>query len=261
MEDFISESIDVLLETLKHTHTKYIFLPTPSMDTISSEPSQKSKSDSFEKPLIDNPRKASKEPIVKSEPVSQPEEVIVEKKQKLPLEEIEAKPIKSIYIDELKDFKELFHNKFPQILIYDAPLNDAKAKKVKNAWKHHIEIPHVVFLYRDPTHKEFLNNVAKAVSLLFMSSKAMNLSYFDEESKTKELLNHPHLKLIIAPDDVVVGLSSFTPYYKELPQQKKRFLKDIPLLFLPDISLYFKDPKLKASLWKLLCRYLHSLTA
>ena len=72
-------------------------------------------------------------------------------------------------------------------------------------------------------------------------------------------LESDNLKLIITTDTFIFGNKVLLPFYREVPQQKKRMLGKTPLLLLPDFGLYYKNPHLKRSLWNMLCNTINSL--
>jgi len=56
----------------------------------------------------------------------------------------------------------------------------------------------------------------------------------------------------------IYSLSELMKHYKEDNRHNKRFLNKVPLLLLPDVSVYLKEPLLKLSLWRSLCETLRS---
>lgn len=272
MSDAINQTIDHILYHLKHHKRPYIFLP--DVDSFSIKPFEtiKAQPKALEPREKVTPETSPQEiPKEKSSKVSEPpaQDLKQEKTDTAPPESqnlvsnikappIEIKPYKGSPIDEMKDIKELLLKKYPKIIIYDTPLNDSKAKRIKNAWKDLLEIPATLLIYHQKQHKNFLENIAKAISSVFSGAKALPLSHIQDEETLKRILENKDLKLIITPDDVIMSSKVLMKHYKELPQQKQRFLGQTPLILLPDLSLYFKDPKLKASLWRLLCHQLSS---
>ena len=57
------------------------------------------------------------------------------------------------------------------------------------------------------------------------------------------------LKLIITCDNTISELKNLKTFYKEYPHQSKSYLNNIDLFILPEISIYFKEPMLKSSLF------------
>lgn len=144
----------------------------------------------------------------------------------------------------------------PDFFIHDAPLADDKAKKIKGAWADKSQIPDIPILFQGNLYRTFTENLAKAISTCFSPSRVIEITPYEQEKKWDLILESPQLKLILLPDYLLFSSKELLPFYKENPGQKTRFLGDIPLLLLPDLSLYFKDPYLKRSLWNVICQSL-----
>lgn len=144
----------------------------------------------------------------------------------------------------------------PELFLHEAPLPDEKAKRVKNAWNEKSLVPEIPILFQGTHYRSFLENLAKAISLTFAPSRVIEMTSFEKEKKWDIFLESPKLKFILCPDHLVFSSKELLQFYKENPGQKTRFLGNIPLLLLPDLALYFKDPYLKRSLWNVLCQTL-----
>jgi len=144
----------------------------------------------------------------------------------------------------------------PDLYIHETPIPDEKARRVKNAWSEKSRVPDIPILFQGSNYRPFLDNLAKAISLCFAPSRVMDLATFEQEKKWDIFLESPQLKFILCPDHLIFSSKELLPFYKENPGQKTRFLGKIPLLLLPDLSLYFKDPYLKRSLWNVICQTL-----
>ncbi len=261
MSDFELQTIDYVLKGLARKKRSYIFLPDVQQISYALPAPSKNievKKEAIKpKPEIKRAPPEVKTPIKTEKPVPQEEPkkapITLSPKTKVTAPEVAIKPVKGSPIDEMKDLRELLIQKYPKVAIYDTPLNDGKAKRIKNAWKDLLEVPNTLLIYSQGAHKPFMENIAKAISSVFTPAKALHISHFQDEENITRLLKDPNLKLIVTPDDAIMSSNSLMGLYKELPQQKQRFIGEIPLILLPDLSLYFKDPKLKASLWRLLC--------
>ncbi len=260
MVDIQLIAAEYVLKNIQHSKRKYLFIPEDLSNKASilnqlpekmSEPKPVSEPPKVKEEIIDTTlpkaKEKPKEPIPEVKKPTEPE---------IKQNKIEIKPFKTSSIDEMKDLKELISKKYPKTLLYDVPLNDSKARQIKNAWKQLQDIPPVVIFYSKKHHEKFLFNVSKAISQMICPSIAFHVSNFELKENFERLLNDPKLKLVITPDEVLLGSKVLMSAYKELPQKKLRFLGEKPLLLLPDLSLYFKDPKLKASLWRLICQHL-----
>lgn len=157
------------------------------------------------------------------------------------------------------DIRTLLGKISPQILAQRPIPSDAKAQQIKNGWKEKYALPVIPILASSVDTLPFLHSVAEAITLHFFPSKALLISELEKQGMLSSLVEAPHIKLIISPDITLWNCKELMKHYQEIPQQKQRFLKSIPLLLLPDPSLYLKDPSLKRSLWNLLCHLLKPL--
>ena len=66
--------------------------------------------------------------------------------------------------------------------------------------------------------------------------------------------NSSNLRLIIASDYGLYLQPKLMAYYREVTQQGKHFVNNIPLLLLSDLALYLKEPQLKSLLWRAICK-------
>lgn len=144
----------------------------------------------------------------------------------------------------------------PNLYLHLTPLSDEKAKRIKNAWSEKSQIPEIPILFQGTDYSSFLHHLAKAITLCFHSARALDITPFEKEKKWDLFFQSPKLRLILCPDHLIFSSKELLPFYRESPSQKTRFLGEIPLLLLPDLSLYYKDPYLKRSLWNVICQAL-----
>jgi len=144
----------------------------------------------------------------------------------------------------------------PDLYLHNKPPSDDKAKRIKGAWKEKREAPAIPILFQGKIYRKFVERIAKAIDTVYGSSRIIEIT---ADKKWDLFLEAENLKLIIAPDLFIFGNKDLLPFYQETPQQKVRKLGNIPLLLLPDLSLYFKDPYLKRSLWNVICNAINSL--
>jgi hypothetical protein len=133
--------------------------------------------------------------------------------------------------------------------------DDRLARKKRDAWAVAQEISPVVILSFDsnPEHLAFLKNVAHAISLRLAPAQILTAAEFEKSNQWDSLLSAPQLRLVIASDHGIYLQPGLKPHYREVSQQGKHFLQNIPLLMLSDISLYLKQPQLKSLLWRAIC--------
>lgn len=144
----------------------------------------------------------------------------------------------------------------PELYLHDQPLSDYKAKRIKEAWKEKRGTPAIPILFQGMQYRKFVEKIAKAIDTVYGSCRLVEIT---AGKKWDDFLESDGLKLIIAPDLFIFGNKELLSFYQETQQQKIRKLGNIPLLLLPDLSLYFKDPYLKRSLWNVICNTIDSL--
>lgn len=151
---------------------------------------------------------------------------------------------------------QFFSALFPHMKLHDEPPSDTSAKRVKEAWKEQLGTPDIAILSSDPRAESFLKNVARAIDCTFAPCRVITVHHLERENKWDLFLETPHLKWVICPDSALWSSKNLLPFFKEYPKQNTRFLSKVPLLLLPDVTLYLKNPELKRSLWTLLCQTL-----
>lgn len=156
--------------------------------------------------------------------------------------------------------KNLFQKLFPGVSSIDEIPSDLHAKRLAKRWKTKNQTAPISILhFNEPLkQKKFLSEVVKALDLIFGPAKLVDAETIEKNNEWEVFLSSPDLKFIITCDHTLWQLPNLLRYYKEDSENKTRTLKGIPLLLLPALSLYLKDPLLKRSLWKSLCQRLSS---
>ena len=147
----------------------------------------------------------------------------------------------------------------PDLFLHEKIPSDHKAKRIKEAWKIKEATPDIPILTHGVQNLPFLTNIAKAIEIRFASSRVIDVKQIEQEKKWDLFLSSPQVRLIIAPDSTLWDSKELLSFYKENPQKGVRHLGKIPLLLLPDLSLYNKDPYLKRSLWNVICQMLKTV--
>jgi hypothetical protein len=137
----------------------------------------------------------------------------------------------------------------PDLYLHQTPPSDHRAKRIKEAWREKRDTPDIPILFQGQHYRSFINNIAKAIDTLYGSCRVVEI---EPQKKWDLFLESENLKLIIAPDSLIFATKELLPFYQENPKEKSRKLGNVPLLLLPDISLYFKDPYLKRALWNVI---------
>ncbi|MCB1107833.1 MAG: hypothetical protein KDK76_07040 [Chlamydiia bacterium] len=191
-----------------------------------------------------SPPKVKTSPPPKAEPLPQKEEK--ERPQKIFIE-LTPPPIPPL--EPRNEMKKLLKELAPDLYLHETIPSDAKAKRIKDAWKEKREVPDIPILVQGNEYRSFMANLAKAIDTVYGSARIIEVT---QDKKWDLFLESKNLKLIIAPDSVIFGSKYLLPFYQENPQQKTRKLGNVPLLLLPDLSLYFKDSYLKRALWNVI---------
>ncbi|MEM7174988.1 MAG: hypothetical protein AAF443_03545 [Chlamydiota bacterium] len=146
----------------------------------------------------------------------------------------------------------LIKDLFPKLSLSSAVPDDGHAKRVRDGWQTKQNAPTVAILLQGQTFRPFFTHLAKAITLCLAPAKVITAQTLERANQWDLFLAAPQLRLVIAPDATLFAAKKLLPHYKEIPQEKRRFLGHVPLLLLPDPSLYLKDPLLKRSLWHLI---------
>ena len=149
----------------------------------------------------------------------------------------------------------------PQLAFLSEIPSDAKARQIAQRWKTKNQSAPISLLFlNEPLQQQrFLTNLASALDVIFGPARLINAEGIEKESQWEAFLSVPELKLVIICDYALWQMPHLLQFYREVPNQTQRFLLNKPLMLLPDLTLYLKDPQLKRSLWKALCQKIGSL--
>ncbi len=168
----------------------------------------------------------------------------------------ELKPQLKAPSESLVGVRKVLKEIAPDLYVHDTVPSDHKARRVKEAWKEKRETPTFPILFQGAPYRSFVANIAKAIDLTYGTCRIVEV---EPQKKWDLFLESENLKLILAPDALIFGTKELLSFYQETPQQKVRTLGNVPLLLLPDLSLYYKDPYLKRALWNVICNTINSL--
>ena len=160
----------------------------------------------------------------------------------------ELQPMAAPIPQDLSEIRNLIQKEFPQLALLEQPPSDAIAKQQMSQWKLDNEPPAVMILTFNETDKplELLKNIAKAIQLTIGTVKLISAEAIERE-KGWVSLQSPELRLVITSDYGIYSLTELMKHYKEDARRNRRFLDAVPLLLLPDLSVYMKEPLLKPS--------------
>lgn len=156
---------------------------------------------------------------------------------------------------DLSDIRQIVAERFPTQKILNEIPSDAVARIKESLGE--TSPPEVLILSfsKEPKQQAFLMNVAKAIQLLLkLNAQVISATQWEQEAQWDQQLNSSSLRLVIANDDGMRALPKFMQHYHEESNSAKCYAGKVPLCLLSDIALYFKEPKLKLSLWKTLLR-------
>lgn len=148
----------------------------------------------------------------------------------------------------------------PQLKYIEEIPSDALAKKIAQRWKTKNQATPISLLsLNEPKeHRLLLDQIAIALDVYFGPASLIEAEAIEKEKQWETFLSVEGLKLVVVCDYTLWQLHHLMKFYKETPAQNVRMLGSVPVLLLPDLSLYLKDPELKRSLWKALCQKLSS---
>lgn len=142
---------------------------------------------------------------------------------------------------------------FPNLEFSNELLSDNEAKKIATQWKKNL--PEVIILsFNEPTDEiEFLQKVTLAISEKITMASHYSAHIIESQNKWQKMFQMKDLKLIIAPHYGVQTFKSLINFYNHTDKT----LGGIPILLLPNLSLYLKQPELKRALWQAICAKLN----
>lgn len=179
-----------------------------------------------------------------------PKEPVSQQQQNTPL--FTLNPLGSPLSTDFKEIKQLLEKHVPGYEIIDHIPSDQAAQHINTAWQYTQATPSVLILSFHDNEKEltFLHNIARAISICLTPAEVISAHKTEQNKGWETLLKSQTLHLIISNDDGIYTLPELKKHLKEHQRDGKLFLDRVPLLLLPDLSIYLKEPKLKAALWQ-----------
>lgn len=157
--------------------------------------------------------------------------------------------------------RKMFSRLFPQLVLLDDIPSDAKAHAVKERWKTQNQAASIslISFHESDWKYQFLTNLSASIEVVYGQAKLISAEEIEHSKQWETFLAAPNLKLVIICDYALWQMPELLRAYREVPNREERFLLKIPLMLLPDLTLYQKDPLLKRSLWKAICQKIDSL--
>lgn len=197
------------------------------------------------------------EPIPEKKIATQ-ENTAAENKEKKLKSLFELEPLQPAAKVDFGDIQNIIAEHFPaQKILHEIP-SDAAVKI--HPLDHVIASAEVLILSfsEDPQQMEFLMKLANAICVRLKSrAEVISARDLEHESQWGTLLKSKALRLVIASGHLIHAYPKLMQHYREEPKKAKFYVGKIPLCLYSDISLYFKEPALKLSLWKSVCAYLN----
>ena len=118
----------------------------------------------------------------------------------------------------------------------------------------------VILAYKEnELEYKFLQKVALALEVYFYKTKVVSAYTIEKDNKWEDFLIKEKIKLVISSDYTIFDLKNLKKYFLEKPSLNEKYINNIPLLLLPSINLYLKEPSLKSFLFKTLKQKIDSL--
>ena len=165
---------------------------------------------------------------------------------------------KEIAPQNMTPFLSFMQRTFPHTRLHTQPLQDKRALAVRLAYQDRQNLSSVPLLYDASLlpFRPLLENIAKSISLVFTPSRLLDVTSMHSSDSWQTLLQADKVTLILVPDSILASYPKLASLVDEAGAHA--LLGPHPLLHLPDLSLYQKDPLLKRSLWETLCQKLHT---
>lgn len=175
---------------------------------------------------------------------SRPQVVLPQVKTPPPPPPKKKAPEKPLIIEEPKSPMERILNKaVPSLRILNTIPSDDKAKRIKESWKEHYYTPDIPILSLD--EHPFLSDLARAIHTRIGTSRVLSARDLEADDKWEFFLSSKNLKWILLTENLLTTCPNLHKHFSP-----PKHLGKTPVLILPPLTLYTKDPSLKRSLWK-----------
>ncbi len=219
-------------------------LPPPAAATPPIAPALKAPPVTVPAPsLPETPPPVPEEPVMKKEsPKARAPEA---KKADKPKEFFVLEPMAAPQPLELSDIRSFMSEKFSGIKILD-PMPQVPKHLIARS------IPAVaVFSFQETgVDRAFLQQVSQAVQRALAPAEMWEAADIERRQEWDKILSAPELKLIVASAHGMHRFPLLMQHYREVNKGGRIFFGKVPALLLTDLSVYRKEPQLKAALWK-----------
>jgi hypothetical protein len=150
---------------------------------------------------------------------------------------------------------------FPELVLLDQVPDDQEAKSKAAQWKEKqqdLTAFQLLFLSGGLPSKQqaFLSRICATLAQYQVRAGLIDAHETERKEGWGSLLSLPRLRLAVVCSYQLQQLPGLLKHYREEERHARYFFGKIPALLLPDLSVYFKEPSLKATLWKTLQSYL-----
>lgn len=197
----------------------------------------------------DAPQKARVEKVptpeksIASEKNPAPEAVVVREKNSE--KAIALEPLTEIALLDYAELMIIFAQKFPNIQLFPAPPLETSCVLPS------AQVDVLILLYNEEGKSlAFIQNLAKAIQLLIGPVEIVRAKNIEKENRWEEIMLKKNPRLMITSYAGMQSLPNLMKKLRESPRQGQHFIDKVPLCLLSDISIYFKEPRLKQPLWQ-----------
>ncbi|MBF8262923.1 MAG: hypothetical protein HW387_588 [Parachlamydiales bacterium] len=180
-----------------------------------------------------------------------------------PAKNPEAEPVRTLAPKDtsFEDVRKMMSRVFPEMTFPTIIPSDVKARQIAERWitKNQSAPLSILFFQEQKAQHQFLVNLTAALDTFYGEAKLIQAEGIEKDNQWEAFLSVPQLKLVIVGDYALWQMPHLLQYYRENPTRTEKFLQKTPVMLLPDLTLYLKDPSLKRSLWKALCQKIGSL--
>ena len=187
---------------------------------------------------------------IKQEPLSSKLEIPAEPPSIAPIQSAPSKEEKFIEIQKI------LAKLFPALTILQEIPSDAQAHLLAERWKTKNQAAPISILsfHETEPQQQFLTHLAQALVVRFGQARLISADEIEKDNQWEAFLSVSELKLVIICDCTLWQMPNLLKFYREIPSLSQKFLLNVPLMLLTNLTLYLKDPLLKRSLWEALCQ-------
>lgn len=188
-------------------------------------------------------------PPVNEQPAAPSPTTVEEKKKAF----FELQPLGAAAARENGELLRLIKQVYPNFSYIEAVPDDSEARALGRQWDlNALEAEVFILSFTEvPKQVAFLQNIAKALRFGGRRATVIQAQSVEEANGWAKIIQNDKTKCLIASDYGIYTLEKFMPFVK-INDKGQHHAGTVPLFLMADVSLYFKEPHLKAALWKAL---------